>query len=83
MCLNKDANERPTAAELLQHPFIKENVETDSINNEAAIEIAKDLTTFYKQSVFQTGVISFLTGVRLQQTELENLQKMFLILDTS
>jgi calcium-dependent protein kinase len=41
------------------------------------------LTSFYKQSVFQTGVISFITRLRVKQTELENMMKMFLALDTS
>lgn len=63
LCLDQDQDARPTAQELLNHPFITENVAESSIDNESAIDIAIDLTTFYKQSVFQSGVYSCINEV--------------------
>ena len=83
LCLDKDPYKRATAIELLNHPFITDNVASTQIDQQTALEIAKDLTSFYKQSVFQSGIVSFITGISVQQSELENLKRMFLTLDSS
>ena len=41
------------------------------------------MAAFRKQNIFQSGVISLLTALKVQSNELTNLKKMFLRLDTS
>ena len=41
------------------------------------------MAAFRKQNVFQTGVVSLLTALKVQSSELVNLKQMFLRLDTS
>lgn len=65
-CLTRAAEERPTIAELLQHPFITLNATAVAVDSEAALQIAQDLTSFYKQTVFQSGIISFIIGIHIQ-----------------
>ena len=42
-----------------------------------------DLTAFQKQNVFQTGVMSLITGMMVQSSELADLKSMFIKCDTS
>ena len=41
------------------------------------------MAAFRKQSVFQSGIVSLLTALRVTSDELVNLKKMFLQIDTS
>ena len=82
-CLGKEAGKRPSAEELLQHPWLNENVEDPLIDVEAAQHISDSLATFQKQNAFQTGVVSLITGLKIQQEDLNNLKKIFIKFDTS
>ena len=42
-----------------------------------------NLANFRKSSTFQSGVISFIANIQAKSSELEDLRKMFLKLDTS
>ena len=44
-------------------------------------DISKNLEIFHKQSVFQTGVVSFIQGMIATEEELEDYKEMFLMLD--
>ena len=41
------------------------------------------MAAFRKQNVFQTGVVSLLTALKVQSSELVNMKQMFLGLDSS
>ena len=43
----------------------------------------EDMAAFRKQSVFQTGVVSLLSALKVQSDELVNMRQMFLRLDSS
>lgn len=47
------------------------------------LEIGMNLANFRKSSTFQSGVISFIANIQAKSSELEDLRKMFLKLDTS
>lgn len=43
----------------------------------------EDMAAFRKQNIFQTGVVSLLSALKVQSSELINMKKMFLRIDTS
>ena len=43
----------------------------------------EDMAAFRKQSVFQTGVVSLISALKVQSDELVNMRQMFLRLDSS
>jgi len=43
----------------------------------------EDMAAFRKQNIFQTGVVSLLSALKVQSTELTSMKQMFLRLDTS
>ena len=53
------------------------------IEEEKQLEVSINLANFKKASTFQSGVISFIANFQTKSSELEDLKKMFLKLDTS
>ena len=47
------------------------------------LDIAQNLEDFKATTTFQSGVLSFIVGLKSTTEELEELNKMFLLLDTS
>ena len=81
--LNKSPSERITMQEVLNHPWLNSNVRSEVLDLDRAEDITKNLTIFHKQSVFQTGVVSFISGMMQTGEELKDYKKMFLALDKS
>ena len=82
-CLHKQPGQRMTAGQLLRHAWVQENCPRPEVDQSVANEIISDMAAFRKQNVFQTGVVSLLTALKVQSSELVNLKQMFLRLDTS
>ena len=82
-CLSKDAARRPSADQALSHPWLQNNCEEPEIDEEAANEMIEDMGAFRKQNIFQTGIVSLLSALKVQSNELLNMKKMFLRLDRS
>lgn len=74
LMLEKDPEKRASAAQLLQHPWLSENADEAVVSIDVADEIMADLMAFQKQNVFQTGVMSLITGMKIQSAELSNLK---------
>ena len=68
---------------MLLHPWLSENCPATELNEDDANEIISDMAAFRKQNVFQTGVVSLLTALKVQSSELVNMKQMFLGLDSS
>ena len=64
--LQKDPSKRASAAELLQNPWLQSQADESNITEEDAEAIMSDLVAFQKQNVFQTGVLSLLTQIKVQ-----------------
>lgn len=47
------------------------------------LDVAKNLEEFTATTTFQSGVLSFIVGLKSTSEELEELNKMFILLDTS
>ena len=69
-CLTKNAQDRATAEELLQHPWIKIMVDQESVDSEQKIDIALNIYTFKKASLLQSSVIAFLSRLKSNNEEL-------------
>jgi Ca2+-binding EF-hand superfamily protein len=68
---------------LLNEGWLDLNVPDEKLDTERTQDILKNLSVFHKQTVFQTGVVSFIQGFMSTHEELEEIEEMFLKLDTS
>ena len=82
-CLAKNAEERATAEELLEHPWIKAMVIQEAVEEEMRIDIALNMYTFKRSSLLQSSVIAFLSRLKSDDEELAQLRKVFMQLNTS
>ena len=82
-CLAKNPHDRMTAAELLEHPWIKTMVIEEPVDECQKVKIALNLYTFKRSSVLQSSVIGFLSRLKSDSEELTILRKVFMELDTS
>ena len=69
--------------DLLNEEWLDLNVPDEKLDTERTQDIFKNLSVFHKQTVFQTGVVSFIQGFMSTHEELEEIEEMFLKLDTS
>ena len=69
--------------DLLNEGWLDLNVPDEKLDTERTQDIFKNLSVFHKQTVFQTGVVSFIQGFMSTHEELEEIEEMFLKLDTS
>ena len=69
--------------DLLNEDWLDLNVPDEKLDTERTQDIFKNLSVFHKQTVFQTGVVSFIQGFMSTHEELEEIEEMFLKLDTS
>ena len=58
----------------MNHPWLAENTEENEIEKEVVDEIINDLAAFRKQNRFQSGVVSLLSHMKLQASELVDLK---------
>ena len=82
-CLSKDPSRRISAEQALAHPWLQSNCTEPTIDENAVNEMIEDMAAFRKQNIFQTGVVSLLSALKVQSSELINMKKMFLRIDTS
>lgn len=61
-CLKKNANERPTMADLMQFEWFQQNVE-HSITNDRQLDISANLASYTKTTTFQSGVCSIIANL--------------------
>jgi len=69
--------------DLLNEEWLDLNIPDEKLDTERTQDIFKNLSVFHKQTVFQTGVVSFIQGFMSTHEELEEIEEMFLKLDTS
>ena len=78
-----DPRDRPTALELLDDIWLEKNLDSQMIEQQVQLDIANNLEEFKATTTFQSGVLSFMINLKSTSKELEELNKMFLLLDTS
>lgn len=62
-CLTRDQDKRPSIAALFKHPWISEIENQDSAEEEAQIDIQKNLIQYQNLSQFQKIVLSLVSGL--------------------
>jgi calcium-dependent protein kinase len=81
--LEFDPLKRPTALELLEHPWMEANSNAGLVSDQAQLDIANNLEDFKASTTFQSGILSFIVGLKSTSQELDELNRMFVMLDTS
>ena len=81
-CLKKAAAERPTAAELLEHAWLKDVVQMN-LSEEQKLNLSSNLASFRKSTAFQAGVCSIIANLQTKAEDLSELREMFTRLDTN
>ena len=82
-CLVKNPDERATIQDLLDHPWITQKVRHEGLDEARQLDLSKNLISFTKTSVFQSGVCSILTNLMTKSEDLEDLRQMFIQWDTN
>jgi calcium-dependent protein kinase len=83
-CLTKNPNERITAQQCLNHPWLTENkVSSTPREKENIIGVTNNLNQFCKMNSFSKMVISIIASLKVQKDELEDLKEAFIKLDTN
>lgn len=67
----------------MNHAWLQDNADPIEVDVSIAEDIISDMAAFRKQNVFQTGVVSLLSALKVQSSELVNMKNMFLKLDNS
>lgn len=80
--MKKDLKQRPSAEELLKHPWIIDTPET-KIDDELAKESLENLSSYSRHNKFQQGVVNYLTYTTSQKEEMRKLSEIFKVIDTN
>jgi len=62
---------------------MESNLDRQQIDQQVKLDVANNLEEFKATTTFQSGVLSFLINLKSTSKELEELNKMFILLDTS
>ena len=74
--LTKDPLQRPTFEDIIEHPWLS-LIPNETVNPSCL----KKLTAFYAQSKLEKATLAFISSQLLEQTELNELNKMFQQID--
>lgn len=82
--LTRTKGERPSALELLDHPWIvtMATQKASIIDSNTQLEVANNLKVFKNATLFQSGIMSLIANLNSSSEDLEVLKKMFIKLDT-
>lgn len=73
--------ERPTAAELLEHPWICRHAQNYVVDKEVSDKVLSNLKSFAANQKLMTATISYIVNQLMSQEEIKELKKVFLTLD--
>ena len=79
--LKRTQGERPSADELLSHPWMEQASRATELDSDTQLDIANNLKVFKNATTFQSGILSLLANLNTSSSELDMLKKMFFKLD--
>ena len=79
--LEKNPDKRNSAAQALEHPWIKKFAPHTKVNKAFSKKIYKNLANFREKSQLSTAVVTFITNYLMNEDELRLLKKLFFELD--
>ena len=72
--LERNQNKRPTAGDLLNHPWLNDNAPMAEDIARDMQEYTSNIKQFYMASNFQKMILSMIVGMRKQKEELGNIR---------
>ena len=82
-CLAKKPEDRASAEDLLNDPWIKTMVIEEAVEDDMKIGVALNIYTSKRSTLLQSSVVAFLSRLKADDDELANLRKVFMDLNTS